>query len=74
MVCDYLTGITKKDIILKGTIIAIIVTIPSLAAFFLGWYLLDNLMFAAIMGAVTHFIGMGFSLKITKKFFTKKLQ
>lgn len=74
MICDYLAGITKKDIILKGTIIAIIVTIPSLVAFFLGWYIFDDLMLAAIIGAVTHFIGMGFSLKITKKFFTKKPQ
>jgi hypothetical protein len=64
--------LTIKEIILKGTIIAIIVIIPSLSAFFLSWVILDDLLYAAIIGGVVHFISMGFSLKISKKFFTKE--
>ena len=66
---DKLTG---KEIILKGTFIAIIVISPSLFAFFLSWWILDDLIQAAIIGGIVHFIAMGFSLKISKKFFAKK--
>jgi hypothetical protein len=64
--------LTTKEIILKGTIIAIIVIIPSLSAFVLSWMILDDLLQAAIVGGIVHFIAMGFSLKISKKFLTKK--
>ncbi|MCV0392786.1 MAG: hypothetical protein K5790_05760 [Nitrosopumilus sp.] len=61
-----------KEIILKGSIIAIIVSVPSLVVFFLIWIVFDNLMMGAILGAVVHFIAMGFSLKISKKILVKK--
>ena len=64
--------LTKAEIILKGTIIALFVIAPSLSAFFLAWIILDNLFQAIIIGGVVHFIAMGFSLKISKKFFFKK--
>ena len=64
--------LTTKEIILKGTVIAIFVIIPSLFTFFLSWVLLDDLLQAAIIGGIVHFIAMGFSLKISKKFFAKK--
>ena len=64
--------LTTKQIILKGTIIAIFLIIPSLSVFFLSWRLLDDILQAAIIGGIVHFIAMGFSLKISKKFFTKK--
>jgi hypothetical protein len=63
--------LTTKEIILKGTIIAILVIIPSLSAFFASWVILDNLLQAAIIGGIVHFIAMGFSLKISKKFLIK---
>ena len=65
-------ALTMKEIILKGSIIAIIVTVPSIAAFLLSWNLLNDLIMAAIIGAVVHFIAMGFSLKISKKILIKK--
>jgi hypothetical protein len=68
----YPDKLTIKEIILKGSIIAIIVAIPSLSIFFLAWVLLDDLLYAAIIGGIIHFVVMGFSLKISKKFFTKK--
>jgi len=57
--------LTIKEIILKGTIIAIFVIVPSLFTFFLFWWIL-------VVGGIVHFIAMGFSLKISRKFFTKK--
>ncbi|MBI2643895.1 MAG: hypothetical protein HYW92_06365 [Nitrosarchaeum sp.] len=73
MTSDNKTGkLTMRDIILKGTIIAVIVTIPSIASFMVIWMILDDLIQAAIIGAVVHFIAMGFSLKISKKFLVRK--
>ena len=61
-----------SDIILKGTIMATIVTVPSIIAFLISWTILDNLIIAAIVGGIIHFIAMGFSLKISKKILVKK--
>jgi hypothetical protein len=73
MTSDNKTGkLTMKDIVLKGSIIAVIVTIPSIASFVIAWIILDNLMQAAIIGAVIHFIAMGFSFKISKKLSVKR--
>ena len=63
--------LTKTEIILKGTIIALFVIIPSLSVFFLAWIILEDLLQAIIIGGIVHFIAMGFSLKISKKFFVK---
>jgi len=56
-----------KEIILRGTLIAGIISIPSLVVFILVWIILDDLMTGAIVGVIVHFIAMGFSLKISKK-------
>ncbi len=63
--------LSLKEIILKGSIIAVIITIPSIIAFFLSWKILDDLIQAAIVGAIVHFLAMGFSLKISKKLLVK---
>lgn len=73
MTSDNKTGkLTMRDIVLKGSIIAVIVTIPSIVSFMIFWMILDNLIQAAIIGAVIHFIAMGFSLKISKKLLVKR--
>lgn len=64
--------LTKKEIFLRGSIIALITTVPSLIVFVLVWFLLDNVMIGAISGAIVHFVAMGFSLKISKKLLVKK--
>jgi hypothetical protein len=61
-----------REIALRGTIIATIITVPSIVTFLLIWVVLDNLIYAAIVGAAVHFIAMGFSLKISKKMLVKK--
>ena len=65
-------GLTTKEIILRGTIIAVIISVPSLIAFILTWMIFDDMIAGAILGAVIHFIAMGFSLKISKKILVKK--
>ena len=64
--------LTKKEIILRGSIIALITTIPSLVIFLLVWFFLDDVMVGAISGAIAHFVAMGFSMKISKKLLVKK--
>ncbi len=64
--------LTKQEIMLRGTVISVIITVPSLIVFVLAWILFDDLVLGAILGAVVHFISMGFSLKISKKLLVKK--
>lgn len=61
-----------KGIFLKGSIIGAIITIPSLIAFFVSWMITGDKMVSLIVGIVIHFIGMGFSLKLSKKLFKIK--
>lgn len=68
---DKKTKFTIKEIILRGTIIAGIISIPSLITFAVVWIIFDDLMTGAILGVVVHFIAMGFSLKISKKLLVK---
>ena len=73
MTSDNKTGkLTIMDIVLKGSIIAVIVTVPSIMSFMVFWMILDNLIQAAIIGTVIHFIAMGFSFKISKKLSVKR--
>jgi preprotein translocase subunit SecF len=65
-------NISSTNIFLRGTLIAVIITIPSLTAFFIGWYIIDDLIIAAIIGVVVHFISMIFILKISKRLFASK--
>jgi len=66
------TKLTIREIVLRGSIIAIITTIPSIIAFFLTWIFLDDLIYGLILGAMVYFIAMIVSLKISKKFLVKK--
>ena len=77
MIISLLPNPTKSklkisEIIFKGTIMGAIVTIPSIIAFLITWIVLDNLITAIIVGAIVHFIAMGFSLKISKTILVKK--
>ena len=73
MTSDNTTGkLTISDIVLKGSIIAVVVTVPSIVSFVIAWMILNDLIQAAIIGAIVHFIAMGFSLKISKKFLVKR--
>ena len=62
----------SDDIFVRGTIIAIFTTIPSISAFFIAWNVSDDLILAAIIATVIHVISMTVSFKISKKVFLKK--
>ena len=64
--------LTMSEIVLKGSIIAIIVTIPSTIGFLLAWTLFDDLIYGMILGAMVYFAAMIISLKISKKFLVKR--
>lgn len=61
-----------KNMFLKGSIMGAIITIPSLVAFFVAWAITGEKITSLIIGVVVHFIGMGFSIKISKKLFKVK--
>lgn len=61
-----------KGIFVKGSIIGAIITIPSLIAFFVAWMITGDKYVSLIVGVVVHFIGMGFTLKLSKKLFKVK--
>jgi len=60
------------DLITKGSLIALIITIPTLIVFFGVWTLTDDLIYGAVGGLITNFITLGISFKIVNKKFTKK--
>ena len=60
------------DLITKGSLIALIITIPTLIVFFGVWTITDDLIYGAIGGLVTNFITLGISFKIVNKKFAKK--
>ena len=61
--------ISLGEIFLKGTIMAAIITIPSLAAFMVSWNLLDDIIQAGIIGIVIHIVIMIFAFRIAKRLF-----
>lgn len=65
-------GLTTKEILVRGSMMGAIVTVPSLAVFFVAWVLLEDLMVGAIAGVITHFVAMGFSLKISRRLLVRK--
>jgi uncharacterized protein YqhQ len=66
------SNLTIQEIVLKGTIIAIIITVPSIVAFLLTWVVLDDFASGAFSGVVVHLIALIFSWKISKKLLVKK--
>ena len=64
--------LTMTDIAAKGSLIAIIISVPTLVVFFVIWTISDDLIYGAVGGLITNFIALGISFKIVSKKFTKK--
>ena len=64
--------ITTVDLITKGSLIAILISVPTLIVFFGVWTMTNDLIFGAVAGLITNFIALGISFKIVNKKFTKK--
>ena len=61
-----------KDIVAKGSLIAILISVPTLIVFFAVWTISNELIYGAVTGLITNFIALGISFKIVSKKFTKK--
>ena len=64
--------VTSKDLIAKGSLVAIIIAVPTLIVFFAIWTVTNDLIFGAVAGLITNFITLGISFKIVSKKFIKK--
>ena len=64
--------LTLANIVAKGSLIAIIIAVPTLIVFFVIWTVFDDLIFGAVGGLITNFIALGISFKIVSKKFIKK--
>tara|TARA_Y100000590_G_scaffold45757_1_gene48641 strand:+ start:1338 stop:1580 length:243 start_codon:yes stop_codon:yes gene_type:complete len=62
--------ITKMDLIIKGSLAAAIITIPTLIVFFGVWTITNDLLYGAIAGLIANFIALGAAFKIVSKKFT----
>ena len=64
--------VTTVDLITKGSLIAVLISVPTLIAFFGVWVITNDLISGAVAGLITNFIALGISFKIVNKKFTKK--
>jgi len=60
------------DLFAKGSLVAGIITIPTLVVFFGLWTMTDDLLYGAIGGLVANFLALGAAFKIVTKKFTQK--
>jgi hypothetical protein len=64
--------ITTMVLITKGSLIAVLISVPTLIAFFGVWIITDDLISGAVTGLITNFIALGISFKIVNNKFAKK--
>lgn len=64
--------LSSRDILARGSILGAMLALPSVGIFLVLWYVTDDVMIPAIVGAAVHFVAMGFSLKFAKKFLIKR--
>tara|TARA_Y100000590_G_scaffold34596_1_gene37737 strand:- start:8979 stop:9218 length:240 start_codon:yes stop_codon:yes gene_type:complete len=64
--------LTMTDLLIKGSSIAALISIPTLVVFFLIWTISDDLLFGAIAGLVTNLVALAGAFKIVNKKFIKK--
>ena len=58
--------LSNTEIISKGSFVAAIITVPTLASFFGVWQVSDNLLYGAVAGLIVNFVAIGFSFKIVR--------
>ena len=51
--------LTMTDIAAKGSLIAILISVPTLVVFFAIWTISDDLIYGAVGGLITNFITLG---------------
>ena len=63
--------LSTGEIIMKSSLVAVIIAIPTVVVFLAVWILSNDLLYGAISGIVMNFIAMGASFKIVKIFLSK---
>ena len=63
--------LSTGEIIMKSSLVAVIIAIPTVVVFLAVWILSNDLLYGAISGIVMNFIAMGASFKIVKIFLAK---
>ena len=64
--------ITTMVLITKGSLIAVLISVPTLIAFFGVWTMTGDLISGAVTGLIANFIALGISFKIVNKKFIKQ--
>ena len=64
--------LTMTHIVAKGSLIAILISVPTLIVFFAIWTISNDLIYGAVGGLITNFVTLGLSFKLVSKKFTKK--
>lgn len=68
----FVAGLSRRDLLVKGSMLGAIITVPTLAVFLSLWAVTGELLMPAIAGAAVHFVAMAFSIKIAKKILIKR--
>ncbi|MFB5610961.1 MAG: hypothetical protein ACE5RT_04060 [Nitrosopumilaceae archaeon] len=63
--------LSTSELFGKSSIMAAIIAIPSLGGFAIGWYILDDLISAIVIGVVIHLVVLVFSFRISKRLFDR---
>lgn len=61
---------SSKDMLLRGTAVAAIVSAPSLATFGIAWSVLGDFVVASVAGIAVHLAGMALAGRIYRRLFS----
>ena len=67
-----MAGLTFREVVVKGSIMGAIIAIPTLVVFLGLWWVVGDLMIAAVGGAAAHFIALVFAFRLAKRFLVSR--
>lgn len=70
----FVARLSSKDILVRGSIMGAIITIPTISVFFGLWAITGDMIMPAAVGAAVHIAAMIVALKFANKILIKKDQ
>ena len=67
-----MAGLTSRDVAVKGSLIGVIIAVPTVAVFLALWGLTGDLLMPAVAGAAVHFVALVFAFRMAKKFLVRR--
>ena len=67
-----MAGLTSRDVAVKGSIIGVIIAVPTVVVFMVLWALTGDLLIPAVAGAAVHFVALVFAFRLAKKFLVRR--